>query len=168
MEFLKHYLSTHQEVKYFLDHTKQAAHLSDVQESLLIYGAHLQQNAPLFVVKENDVQLENIKSLLLSLDETLKIVTLSHEESLRIEAIASSNHLKYHRIATLYDVILEDYDICLVSAMSTLRKISHKDTLQDKILNLKVGMEIEPGTLVQTLESMGYRRVKYVERPFTY
>ena len=168
MEFLKHYLSTHQEVKYFLDHTKQAAHLSDVQESLLIYGAHLQQNAPLFVVKENDVQLENIKSLLLSLDETLKIVTLSHEESLRIEAIASSNHLKYHRIATLYDVILEDYDICLVSAMSTLRKISHKETLQDKILNLKVGMEIEPGTLVQTLESMGYRRVKYVERPFTY
>ncbi len=168
MKLLKDYLKNNEEVKHFLTQKELAAHLSETQESLLLYGAHLQNKAPLFVVKENDTQVQRLKNSLLSFDNDLKIITYTYEESLRIEAIVSSNHLKYNRINALYEIIKGDFDICIISASSALRKISPKQVLQDNILNLKVGQEISPKDLVMKLEAMGYSRVKYVEHPFTY
>ncbi|HZJ86918.1 MAG TPA: transcription-repair coupling factor, partial [Erysipelothrix sp.] len=167
-KLLKNYLNKHQGVKDFLDHSKKAAHLSDIQESLLIYGAHLQTQAPLFILKENDVQVENLKNKLLSLNSDLKVYSFTHEESLRIEAIASSDYLKYERILALNHLIKKDYDIFITTGISAIRKISPKETLKENTLTLKVNQEIAPKDLINHLESMGYSRVKYVERPLTY
>ncbi len=168
MQFLKEYLSQHPSVKDYVAQNFFASHLSETQESLLLYGAFLQKKTPIFVVKENEIQVENLKGRLLDLDSNLNVITFTYESSLRIEAIASSQHLKYNRIAALSQIIDNDYDICIVSSGASLRKISPKHVLKSKRLHLKVGDILSPEQLMTQLQNMGYTKVKYVEHPFTY
>ncbi|NLW15491.1 MAG: transcription-repair coupling factor [Erysipelothrix sp.] len=168
MYWLKDYLRKNIDVKDFINKNKNAAHLSEKQESLLLYGVYLQKKTPLFVVKENESQMIKLKENLYSLDPNLRIITYSHEESLRVEAIAASDFLRQERISALYSLMNDNYDVCITYGMSTLRKISPKSILQDAILELSLNQIYDPKDLVLKLESMGYRRVKYVERPFTY
>lgn len=168
MEALKKYIKHHKSIDALLSREKVGSHLSIIQESLIYYGVLLKNKTPIFVVKENQNQVENLKNTLKSIDESLDIISYTYDESLRIEAISPSELLKYERIETLNKLIMFDYDICIVDSLSTLRKISSKDVLKSQNLTIKLGDEFNIIDLQLRLEKMGYTRVKYVEKPFTY
>lgn len=168
MQFLKDYLKNHNSIKKLLDHTQVGAHLSLTQESLLYLGVYEKTETPIFVVKENDVQVNELKETLLNLNKDLDVVTFIYDPSLRIEAISASELLKYDRVLALDKIINKDFDICIVDASSALRKISTPETLINNQLSLSLNQELSMDTLQKKLHKMGYNRVKYVEKPFTY
>lgn len=168
MKWLNNYLEKHKSIQTFIRQDKKLASLNIVQESLLLYGTYLQTKQPLFVVVENETQVYDLANALQNLDESLRIYTYTHEESLRIEAITASDLLRSNRINTLHALINQSYDICITHSHAALRKISPKQTLANSILKLEVGQEISMDALALKLHNLGYSRVKYVEKPFTY
>ena len=168
MNWLKDYLVKHKDVTSFINKSKQAAHLSDVQESLLFYATYLNKKEPLIIIKENETQVHKLKDYLKALDENLEVLTYTHEESLRIEAIAGSDFSKINRIKSLNKVVQNDYDILITTGPSLLRKISPQAKLREAHFKIKINDNLELAELVKKLQKLGYHKVKYVERPFTY
>ncbi|HLV50209.1 MAG TPA: transcription-repair coupling factor, partial [Erysipelothrix sp.] len=168
MQILNNYLNKHKSIDLLLSKEKVGAHLNVIQESLLYIGVLQKRKTPLFVVKENDVQVNLLKETLQSLNPDLDIVTFVYDASLRVEAISASDILKYDRVLALNKIVREDFDICLVDVVSSLRKISPKSILSTHQLSLRLNQELSMETLQKKLMKMGYQRVKYVEKPFTY
>lgn len=168
MQLLNNYLNKHKSIDLLLSKEKVGTHLNVIQESLLYLGVLQKRKTPLFVVKENDVQVNQLKETLQSLRPNLDVVTFVYDASLRVEAISASDILKYDRILALNKIVAKDFDICIVDVVSSLRKISPKSILSTKQLSLKLNQELSMDQLQKQLIKMGYQRVKYVEKPFTY
>lgn len=168
MEILKQYLEKHKSIEQLLSKEKVGSHLNLTQEALIYNGVYLKTKTPIFVVKENDTQVNELRNTLLALNPDLDVVTFVYDASLRIEAISASDHLKYDRILALNKILEQDFDICITTGVSSLRKISPKHVLNNNRLTLEINQSIDMNTLQLHLEKMGYQRVKYVERPFTY
>lgn len=168
MMWLDQYFTKHQDVIAFLNQEKKAAHLNVMQESLLYLGAIVNKKGPLFIVKENEHQANELAQTLQDLDASLRILKYSHEESLRVEAIAESDILRLERVNAIYKILQNDYDICITHAVASIRKISRRDVLKHATLSIKIGQNLEMETLERLLIKRGYTRVKYVERPFTF
>ena len=168
MKWLNTYLENHKSIQTFINQDVKLASLNIVQESLLLYGSYLQSKKPLFVVVENETQAYDLANALQNLDEELRVFTYTHEESLRIEAITSSDLLRSNRINTLNALINNSYDICISHTHASLRKISPRKVLESSVLNIEIGQEISMDALALKLHTLGYSRVKYVEKPFTY
>lgn len=168
MNWLESYLTKHLAIDEFITKKGVATHMNVTQEALLLYGVSRKNKTPLFVVKENDVQVQELAKQLREINPNLKVVTYLHEESLRIEAIASSDVMRLERVNALYCILKNDFDICLTHSNAAIRKISPKSVLREGILSVTLNQEISMNDFAKKLVQLGYTRVKYVERPFTF
>lgn len=166
--WFKDYLKQHPLVKQFQQKDSSIAHLSINQEALLYLGSVFNDGQKLVVIKENEVQAQNLVNEIKSLSSKTRVVFYNQEESLHMESIQQSDLMKADRILALYQILKGDYDICVTHAIASTRKIAKPEVLRDDILNLKVGSEVSHDQLIKKLHQMGYSRVKYVDKPFTY
>lgn len=168
MNWLTSYLKNHEAVASFLNKEKNVAHLDLVQEALLYVGSWHNRHEPLFVVKENQQQAQVLYETLRDLDPSLRIVLFTHEDSLRIEALAHSEEGRLERVSALHALMTGSYDICITHALAVVRKMSPRNVLESSIVSLKSGDALTLRNLQERLTHLGYTKVKYVEKPFTY
>lgn len=166
--WLRKYLETSSYVSGYRSQELVYAHISPVQEALLIIGSLYQAKSPLFVVKETEAKAQELIDIITSLDASLRVIFYNQEESLRVEAIAQSEIMKADRLQALYHLLVGDYDICITHAAASIRKISPRSVLEENMIHLSLGEEYDPQKLIEKLQRMGYSRVKYVDKPFTY
>lgn len=168
MKWLQSYLKSHEVVDSFINNKEELAHLTPIQEALLVLGYFERTRKPIVIVKENEYQATQLVDLLKRLNEDLKVVFYNHEESLRVETIVQSEIMKANRVEALLALIDENFDVCVTHAVASIRKVSDPKLLKDSILNLKVGNHIDFKDFTKKLIELGYQRVKYVEKPFTF
>lgn len=166
--FLRNYLENHALVKTFVESDQALAHLSINQEALLYIGSVFKTGKKLLIIKENESQAQKLVNEIQALSNDISTVFYNQEESLHMETIQQSELMKADRLLALYKIIHNDFDICVTHAVASIRKIAKAEQLKDSILNIKVGDEISHQDLISKLHNLGYSRVKYVEKPFTY
>lgn len=143
------------------------AHLSPFQEALLLL-MEVSQGKSVAVIKPNESDLIRLSESIQALNDQVKVVQYKHESSLRIESISESELMKYEQIDALHHIVEKTADIALISSTAAIRKISPKEKLKNAKISLQRDQVYAPQKLIEDLHSLGYRRVKYVDRPFTY
>lgn len=168
MEWINSYLKKHPIMSEYSKNSHSFSHLTKTQEALLAIGYVKSYKKPLMIVKENEQQASELIQEIIRMNHELNVVYYSQEESLRVEAITQSEVLRAQRIQALYQIITNNYDICVTHAVASVRKISPHDVLKETIIPLEVGQDLPLEQLTKRLDQMGYTRAKYVEQPFTY
>lgn len=168
MKWFKEYLINDEYVEGWARGQEQFAHLSMLQEALLIAGAAYKSSEKQVIIKDNDQQALNLYEALGNVDHNLKVVNYVHETSLRVEAISQSDVLKEERLNTIYKILNNDYDILITHPAAIVRKISQESRFRESILTLSIDDNIDRDDLINRLHDMGYQRVKYVDRPLCY
>lgn len=168
MKWLNNYLKENEIVHKFVQREGEFAHLSVVQEAMLLIGATKYSKDKIFLVKDNEHQAITLVNTIKQLDPSCKVVFYNQEESLRVEAISESDIMKADRIQALYQIITGDYEVCVTHSIAATRYISSPEILKNNIVTLSTGMDIEPSHLLKELIRLGYERVQYVDRPFTF
>lgn len=168
MKWLSEYLDTSSAVTQFINNQAMVAHLTPIQEALLILGYFKRTGKPLVIVKENEFQATALVEILARLDDSLRVIFYNHEASMRVEAIVQSDIAQAGRVDALYAILDETFDVCITHAIASVRKISTRDVLAQAMISLEVGQTLKMNDFARQLQALGYRRVKYVEKPFTY
>ncbi len=168
MQWLSTYLKSHNLVSSFVNNTQEFAHLSLIQEALLVLGYFERTGKPIVIVKENEHQATQLVDILKRLKEDLNVVFYNHEESLRVETIVQSDIMQASRVQALLAIVDRSFDVCITHAVASVRKVSSPEVLKESILSLKVGDQYSLKDLSKRLLELGYTRVKYVEKPFTF
>ena len=168
MNWFKDYLKDHELIEAWANKEEKFAHLSMLQEALLIAGSTYSRQDQQVIIKENDQQVLNLYEMLGRIDQNLRVVHYIHETSLRVEAISQSEVLKEERLNTIYRILNNDYDVLITHPSAIVRKISLKERFESQILNLKIGDVTKRHALISKLHEMGYQRVKYVDRPLCF
>ena len=168
MEWINQYLSQHDITKRFINQSSDFAHLSTTQEAMLYIGSYLKTGKSFLVIKENEVKANELYKEISKIMPDLDVIYYNHEESLRVEAIVQSEIMRADRVNSLYKILKNEFDICITHGIAASRKISSPEILKNKIMTLNLEQEIEPDVLQQTLIKMGYSKVKYVDKPFTF
>lgn len=168
MLWLTQYLKSHKVVQGFIENPEEMGQLTLIQEALLILGYFERTQKPVVIVKENEYQATQLVETLKRLKDDLRIVFYNHEESLRVETIVQSDIMQASRVEALLSIVNENFDVCITHAIASVRKVSSPSILKEAILDLKVGQEYSLKGLTQRLIELGYQRVKYVEKPFTF
>ena len=166
--FLKNYLKNHNLVSTFEQEYDALAHLSINQEALLYIGSVFKSGKKLLIIKENETQAQRLVNELNALSKEVRTVFYNQEESLHMETIQQSELMKADRLLALYKIMKQDFDICVTHAIASTRKITPAKELLKEVFTIKVGDEYSHQDLILKLHQLGYSRVKYVEKPFTY
>src|SRR5699024_3567576 len=95
---------------------------------------------------------------------TLDVLFFPMDDFLTSEAISISPDLMTTRLETLNELIANNKKIVITDLMGYLRYLPSKKIYQKNILNLKVGMEIDPKKLVENLFNLGYKRESLVTK----
>lgn len=136
-----------------------------VDESYLIASSYITNPRQMIIVKESQYQAQLLYQQLKPLLHS-KVVYFPCDESLRIEALAYSFELLGERIDTLYH-LSQDEDIVVICHMhSLIRYLPSPQIFKSHIIDLKVGMTIEPLELRKALISAGYLMTQRVDQPF--
>lgn len=168
MNWFKDYLKENEYIESWANKDEKFAHLSLLQEALLIAGSTYLKKDKQVIIKENDQQVLNLYEMLGRIDQKMRVVHYIHETSLRVEAISQSDVLKEERLNTIYRILNNDYDVLITHPSAIVRKISEKKRFEELVLNLKVDEVIKRQELIEKLIEMGYQRVKYVDRPLCF
>lgn len=168
MNWLQNYLVKNEFVSNYALGKPGFAHLSLIQEALLIVGAYHQTKQSRTIIKENEFKATQLVDELRRIEPDLKVVYYNHEESLRVEAIVQSEQMRASRIEALYEVMQGQYDVLVTHTIAASRKISKPEVLKDRLIHVSKGTIMEPKELSNKLMKMGYSKVKYVEKPFTF
>ena len=80
------------------------------------------------------------------------------DDFLTSEAISISPDLMVTRLETLNELVTNSKKIVITHMMGYLRYLPSKNIYQENILNLKVGMEIDPKELTSKFYNLGYKR----------
>lgn len=168
MEWFKSYLLNHSVSKEWLAYKSDFAHLSLIQEALLLSVSAQESENPIVVIKEDENAAMNLADMLRKLSKDIKVGLYIHETSLRIEALSESDFMRSKRIETLYQLISKGTDILITHPAAVVRKTSSKKTLEDAVISLEIDQVYDPKELMNELIRIGYQRVKYVDRPFTF
>ena len=86
------------------------------------------------------------------------------DDFLTSEALAISPDLQINRLETINKVLEDDCSIVITNLMGYLRFLPSKKSYIDHILELKVGMTIEPKDLISKLINSGYCRDTVVSK----
>lgn len=141
------------------------SHASD--EAILIASAFFTSPRTMLVVKDSMYQAQLLYQELYPLLKN-KVVFFPCDESLRIEALASSQEIMGERINALYALTKSQSLVVICHTHSYIRYIPSRETFMNHILNLKVGMVIDPLELRQKLILSGYSMIQRVDEPFYY
>ena len=168
MKWLTQYLNSNPAITQFVNNKGGFAHVTPIQEALLVLGYFKRTGKPLVIVKENEFQANALIESLKHLDDSLRVIFYNHEESMRVEAIVQSDIMQAGRVDALYAILDQAFDVCVTHAIASVRHISRVDVLREAMISLKVGQSVKMDAFARNLNHLGYKRVKYVEKPFTY
>ncbi len=168
MNWLYQTIKDHPGIQSLLSHEDRFAHLTLIQEALLLMGASRQSKQPLIVVKSNEQQARALFDCIQELDESVPMILYLQEESLRVEAIAPSVLVKENKANALYHAVHTEVTICITTVAGLNRKISSKQQYLDHELRLSLNDEITMKNVVQQLLKSGYQRVDRVDQPMTF
>ena len=90
------------------------------------------------------------------------VTLLSPSELSLVSAEASSRELELNRSAALSELARGEYGAAVITAGALLNKLEPKEVFRKRIINLKVGMEMERDELVEKLLLNGYENVPQV------
>lgn len=139
------------------------SHASD--EAILIASAFFTSPRSMLIVKESLYQAQLLYQELYPLLQN-KVSFFPCDESLRIEALASSQEIMGERIHALASLCQQQPIVVVCHTHSYIRYVPQKELFMEKILNLKVGMVIEPVLLREKLIQAGYQNIQRVDEPF--
>lgn len=162
------YLKNHPLTTLYATQSGVFAHVTITQEALLLIGSFALDQKKRTVIKESQVQAEQLKRRIEMLASDIRVIGYYHEESLRVEALMQSDTMRTMRIDALLRIMAQDYDIVVTHAKAIIRKMTSEHELRAMMDTYTLDMEIDPKDLVQSLIQKGYTKVKYVEKPFTF
>lgn len=165
-QFIKK-LSKTQITKDWFESKPVFAHLSPFQEAVLLL-TEIEKGQKVAIIKENEADVIRLFETIRALDEKVCIAKYMHESSLRIESISESDVMKFEQIDALHQIVERNADIVLISTSAALRKISKREVLEHAYLEIKREQVYPPKKMLEDLYNLGYQRVKYVDRPFTF
>ena len=90
------------------------------------------------------------------------VALLSPSELSLVSAEASSRELELNRSAALSELARGEYGAAVITAGALLNKLEPKEVFRKRIIDLKVGMEMERDELVEKLLLNGYENVPQV------
>ncbi len=90
------------------------------------------------------------------------VTLLSPSELSLVSAEASSRELELNRSAALSELARGEYGAAVITAGALLNKLEPKEVFRKRIIDLKVGMEMERDELVEKLLLNGYENVPQV------
>lgn len=90
------------------------------------------------------------------------VTLLSPSELSLVSAEASSRELELNRSAALSELAIGEYGAAVITAGALLNKLEPKEVFRKRIIDLKVGMEMERDELVEKLLLNGYENVPQV------
>ena len=90
------------------------------------------------------------------------VTLLSPSELSLVSAEASSRELELNRSAALSELARGEYGAAVITAGALLNKLEPKEVFRKRIIDLKVGMEMERDELVEKLLLYGYENVPQV------
>lgn len=141
------------------------SHASD--EAKLIASAFFSCPRSMLIVKDSLYQAQVLYQELSDLLHH-QVVFFPCDESLRVEALASSYELLGERINTLFALCSTQPVVVVCHTQSFIRYLPSKTLFQNHIINLKVGMTIDPLHLREKLIHNGYQFIQRVDEPFYY
>lgn len=138
---------------------------NEYDEAYLIAVRFILNPEIIVVVKESQYQAQllyqSLKPLLHS-----QVVYFPCDESLRIEALAYSFELLGERVNTLYHISKEEPCVVICHMHSLIRYLPSPSLFKDNIIELRVGMIINPIELRKKLIKAGYLPNQRVDQPF--
>lgn len=135
---------------------------TDESFCLYIYELFIKENRSILITTPNLTDANNLLNIFSSF--TLDVLFFPMDDFLTSEAISISPDLMTTRLETLNELIANNKKIVITDLMGYLRYLPSKKIYQKNILNLKVGMEIDPKTLVENLFNLGYKRESLVTK----
>lgn len=138
---------------------------NEVDQAYLIASSFMQNPRAMIVVKESQYQAQLLYQQLKPLLHS-SVVYFPCDESLRIEALAYSFELLGERIDTLYQLSTDEPIVVICHMHSMIRYLPSPKLFRDNIINLRVGMTIEPLELRRLLVNAGYLMTQRVDQPF--
>ena len=147
-----------------LDYKKGMGISGITDEFFCIYLSHLlrKENKNILVVVSSLYEANKLVSSLECYNSSAYLFPM--DDFLTSEAIAVSPDLEINRLETLNITLNDEPKIIVTNLMGYLRFLPTKELFQNSMLNLKVGMEIEPYKLVEKLSYLGYKRETIVTK----
>ncbi|MFR7590975.1 MAG: transcription-repair coupling factor [Longibaculum sp.] len=141
------------------------SHASD--EAILIASAFFSSPRSMLIVKESLYQAQLLYQELFPILKN-KVVFFPCDESLRVEALASSQEIMGERINALASLSKQEPMVVICHTHSYIRYIPHRELFIQNMIQLHVGMVIDPLELRQKLIHSGYQLIQRVDEPFYY
>jgi len=139
------------------------SHASD--EAILIASAFFTCPKTMLIIKDNQYQAQLLYQELYPL-LTNQVLYFPSDESLRIEALAYSKEMMGERVHTLAKLCENEPHIVICHTHSLSRYVPSAQLFKKHILQLEVGMTIEPVVLREKLIYSGYQNIQRVDEPF--
>ena len=141
------------------------SHASD--EAILIASAFFSSPRSMLIVKESLYQAQLLYQELFPILKN-KVAFFPCDESLRVEALASSQEIMGERINALASLSKQEPMVVICHTHSYIRYIPHRELFMQNMIQLHVGMVIDPLELRQKLIHSGYQLIQRVDEPFYY
>ena len=127
-------------------------------EFFCVYLSRLlkKENKNILVVVNSLFEANNLYSSLSNYTD--KCYLFPMDDFLTSEALAISPDLQINRLETINKILEDNCSIVITNVMGYLRYLPSKNSYIDHILELKVGMTIEPKKLISKLINSGYCR----------
>lgn len=168
MNWLLNSVKNHGSVQTLLNKEERFAHVSLIQEALLLLGVQAQAKQPYIIVKSNEQEARALYEQIKELDAESQVTLFTQEESLRVEAIAPSVVMQESKATALYQLVYGMTHICITHVDALTRKMMSKQTYKAHAISLRNEAEITMEELQKKLIRAGYHRTDRVEAPMTF
>ena len=136
--------------------------LSDESFSVLIINWFKRYNKSILIITPTLTDANNLLNTLTSLSNDVLFFPM--DDFLTSEAISVSPDLMVTRLETLNELVNNSKKIIITHLNGYLRYLPSPSTYKKNILNLKVGMEIDPNLLIEKFYNLGYKRETIVTK----
>ena len=136
--------------------------LTDESFCLLISSLVKRENRGTLIVTPTLTDANNLLNIFTGIEE--EVLFFPMDDFLTSEAISISPDLMVTRLETLNELIDNSKKIVITDLNGYLRYLPSKDTYQNNIIHLKVGMEYAPKKLVEMLYNLGYKKETIVTK----
>lgn len=114
------------------------------------------------IVVSDPIRARYFASILSAFVEDDIVIYQPGEVSL-VSALASSKDLETERVGALARIVNNDFGAVIICSGALLNKLPDKKTFKKRIIDIKLGQQLDPSKLAKELATLGYERVGLVE-----
>ena len=131
-------------------------------ELFSVYASNLVKNDNVVIVTSSLYEANKLHSSISNYTDRAFLFPM--DDFLTSEAIAISPDLMINRLETINEVLKNNNSIIITNLMGYLRYLPMVNVYQNNVVDLKVGMEINPKDLTKKLFDLGYNRETIVTK----